>query len=202
MNKQITPRRYKNKNVFNKKKLMRYLNGGSYNPRPDIPIQALRKWAPITVRLDELLVAGTGYEITFSQIYNAIRLQIGLVDGVPITFKLKNIAVYVKPAVTATTSQPGVSCTFYSLVAQPPVGIPNSSITSNIGTLAELNDQGTIDIPAKVGYRYPSSMAQIGLVLQSGVKHQPVIGFSGTGGCQCQLFFYGYYCTKAAAIAP
>lgn len=201
--KAITRRRTNlQRRALTKARLMRMLRGNTFTPANDIPCQVRKKFCPITLRLDEIQAASTAYILTFTQLFAAIQSQANLVDSATVLFRMKSLKIYAKSGVTSdNAAQPQVSAVIYSLRSAAPVGTPNELNPVGVPALADLIDQGTLNTPAKIGFKYPVNESMISLILNKVDSTQPILQYSANVGASVQVFIDGYYCTKQAAEA-
>jgi len=130
---------------------------------PNPPVVKLRPYYPLVITLDAA-TAGEAEFITPSVIANRICKQLGLPSNVSgyLVFKLREIRIW-GYQYGGSTDRVALSADIGTLipsvedVAQTPV------TASSYSVLAKLQDYGTLDRPAFVGYRWPQAHQSMSL---------------------------------------
>ena len=186
--------------ALTKAKMLRMLRGNTFVPPMDPAPQAFRKYAPITLRFDADLEAATSYNLDLSNFHAACIAQTGLPDTIVLTLRIKSMKGYLRSNLGgADTSNPVIAATIFSLHTSSASLEPTTTgqARTTCSSLAEVQDEGTLNMPARIGFKYPVDQSLLGLTCRAGDRFQTIIRFSGTARCSASLYFDCYYSTRS-----
>lgn len=135
---------FKRRTPYNK----RSNNGSFFNPKGSQPSLKRRHWEWLKVRV-ALTNQSTAQDITASALFTAAQDQL---DYQPSAIKVSSAQFWNSAGVTAGTQKPFVTAEPYTLTALP---------TSEDIIIGKTEDEGNLNIPAKIGYKWSNTDCQV-----------------------------------------
>ena len=156
---------YKRRTPYNR----RSNNGAFFSPKGSQPSIKRKHWEWLKIRV-ALSNQSTAQDITASALFTAAQDQL---EYQPSAIKVSSAQFWNSAGVTAGTQKPFITAEPYTLTALP---------TSEDIIIGKTEDEGNLNIPAKIGYKWSNTDAQITFPFGSTKK---IIKVTANNGDNC-----------------